>query len=184
METGVRTRSFFLFLFLLWATSAVGSDGQDLRAQQGAELLRPFKSELQAALQQGLARGPAAAIDACRVRAPAIAAAQSRSGVRMGRSSHRLRNRANAPPGWVAPVLDAYTNGAGDRRPWVVSAGPGRTGYVEPIYIQPKCLLCHGAELSAPVATQLQALYPDDHATGFRAGDFRGVFWVEFPTPR
>jgi len=23
-------------------------------------------------------------------------------------------------------------------------------------------------------------LYPDDQATGFSEGDFRGVFWVEF----
>jgi hypothetical protein len=31
------------------------------------------------------------------------------------------------------------------------------------------------------VASSIAELYPDDEATGFSAGDFRGVFWVEFP---
>lgn len=184
MVTSVRTRILVLFAVSAWAAAAPGSEALDPRAQHGANLLQPFKRDLQAALQQGLAQGPAAAIDACRIQAPRIAAGLSRAGVRLGRSSHRLRNPANEPPSWVVPLLDGYKDEPGDRAPRLVAAGPDRTGYAEPIYIQPKCLLCHGSELAPPVAVKLEVLYPEDRATGFQAGDFRGVFWVEFPTPR
>ena len=146
--------------------------------------MQPFKGDLKTALQRGLAKGPAVAIDACRVQAPAIAASLSRNGVRIGRTSHRLRNPANAPPAWVAPLLESYLGAAGAGAPRAVAVAPGRGGYVEPIYVQTKCLLCHGPDVAASVAAQLQWLYPDDRATGFQAGDFRGLFWVEFPTDR
>jgi hypothetical protein len=42
------------------------------------------------------------------------------------------------------------------------------------------CLTCHGSEIDAEVREQLAADYPMDRATGFEAGDLRGVFWVEF----
>ena len=32
----------------------------------------------------------------------------------------------------------------------------------------------------AELAARIAELYPDDAATGFAAGDFRGVFWVEY----
>ena len=54
-------------------------------------------------------------------------------------------------------------------------------GYVEPIMVQPMCLVCHGEALQPGVAAQIDERYPEDRATGFKAGDFRGVFWVEFP---
>ena len=31
------------------------------------------------------------------------------------------------------------------------------------------------------VASRISELYPEDRATGFEAGDLRGIFWVEFP---
>ncbi len=61
--------------------------------------------------------------------------------------------------------------------------GDGRVGYVEPITVQPLCLGCHGSTLAPGIADELNELYPDDRATGFAAGDFRGLFWVEFPAP-
>ena len=39
------------------------------------------------------------------LRAPEIAAGLSTDGVRVGRTSHRLRNPANAPRPWMEPVL-------------------------------------------------------------------------------
>jgi hypothetical protein len=62
-----------------------------------------------------------------------------------------------------------------------VDLGGGRVGYVEPIEVQPLCLACHGEALAEPVRARLEALYPHDRAVGFRAGDFRGLFWAELP---
>ncbi|MDJ0926116.1 MAG: DUF3365 domain-containing protein [Gammaproteobacteria bacterium] len=148
--------------------------------RRGAEILQPFKRDLQAALQAGLADGIAGAIDVCRVQAPAIAASHAAESIRVGRTSHRLRNPANAPADWMKPVLADYLEGGG-RDPRLVPLADGTVGYVEPIVTQPLCLTCHGASLAPEVAKELAELYPDDQATGFRAGDLRGIFWARFP---
>jgi hypothetical protein len=150
------------------------------KAARGAELLAPFKADLKAALVQGMASGPADAVTVCRDQAPQIAAALSVDGVRMGRSSHRLRNPANAAQEWLAPVVAGFADGALALAPQLVDIGDGRTGYVEPIVVQPLCLTCHGTDLEPELAARIAELYPDDSATGFAAGDFRGVFWVEY----
>jgi hypothetical protein len=141
----------------------------------------PFKQDLQQALKGGLEEGPAEAIQVCRVKAPGIADALSVDGVRMGRSSHKLRNPDNTAPDWAGPIMQAYLDDASSREPRVVELDGDRRGYVEPIVAQPLCLTCHGSELAPEVAAQLAELYPDDKATGFEAGDLRGVFWLEFP---
>ena len=147
---------------------------------RGAELLAPFKSDLKKALSTGMQEGPAAAIEVCSELAPGIAQSLSVDGVRMGRSSHRLRNPDNAPPEWLVPLIERYASGDDELLPRMVAIGEGRTGYAEPIVVQPVCLTCHGSQIDAGIAQQLAALYPEDRAFGFDAGDFRGVFWVEF----
>lgn len=166
----------FLMAFLLLSGTVTGSEPED-----GPRLLAPFKQHLQQALRAGLSSGPAEAIALCRDEAPAIAEALSGDSVRMGRSSHRLRNPANAGPRWVAPILEAYVKDTSERLPRTVVLEDNLRGYVEPIFVQPVCLACHGEDLAADVAAQVNELYPADQATGFEVGDLRGVFWVEFP---
>lgn len=171
--------------FLLTATLAVlcvacTPAPVDFRAK-GAELLVPFKTNLKVALTEGMASGPVEAINACRVEAPEIAAELSVDGVVMGRSSHKLRNPDNATPEWLAPVLRGFADGSRDLAPIAMSIDNGRMGYAEPIMTQPMCLTCHGENLQPEIAELLSNNYPQDEATGFKAGDFRGVFWVEFP---
>lgn len=176
----ILTRFYLLILATLSPSFVPAADTSDPAAQRGAALLQPFKARLKSALQQGMAEGPGAAINACRVQAPQIAAGLSQDGVRMGRSSHKLRNPANQGPAWVEPLLKRYSTAPTTAGPVVAALPAGRVGYVEPIYVQPQCLACHGESLAPSVAAQLRALYPEDRATGFAAGDFRGVFWVEF----
>lgn len=166
------------FVFALMAGVVLA---QDSEPGPGARLLAPFKQDLQQALLDGLAQGPEEAIAACRIRAPAIADALSRDGVRVGRASHRLRNPANAAPDWVAPILDAYANDPSDRAPRTIPLGDDQSGYVEPIILQPLCLTCHGETLAPGVASRIRELYPTDRAVGYEAGELRGVFWVEYP---
>ena len=147
---------------------------------RGAATLKPFKMELKSALELGLAEGPDAAIEVCQLRAPRIAAESSSSSVRVGRTSHKLRNPANAPAGWMKPLLADYLADAEARAPRAVALEGGRVGYVEPILVQSLCVTCHGEELAVPVRNRLRELYPEDQATGFRVGDLRGLFWVEF----
>jgi hypothetical protein len=149
-------------------------------ATRGAELLGPFKSDLMQALSSGMQEGPVAAIEVCSETAPGIAASLSVDGVRMGRSSHKLRNPDNAPPEWLEPLIADYVSGGSEMQPQTVALADGRTGYAEPIIVKPVCLTCHGTELDPGIAAQIAQSYPADEATGFSEGDFRGVFWVEF----
>ena len=171
-----------LILVVLVTTLCAGCErpSVDYRAE-GAALLAPFKTELKRALMKGMEAGPAEAISVCSVEAPGISARLSVDDVVMGRSSHKLRNVNNATPEWLAPVLRGYADGSTALEPIALSIDEGRMGYAEPIMVQPMCLACHGESLAPDVAAMISEAYPDDQATGFKAGDFRGVFWVEFP---
>lgn len=146
------------------------------------EALLPFKQQLQKALVTGMSEGAVEAISACKTEAPEIANSLSHSGVVVGRTSHRLRNLDNASPEWVEPILNTYLASQTDREPRDVLLPDGRTGYVEPIVVQPLCTTCHGDAITDEVATRINELYPADRAVGFKAGDLRGVFWVELPS--
>jgi hypothetical protein len=142
------------------------------------EMARTLMGELQAELEIG---GPAGAVVVCRDLAPMIAAhVTDEHGLRIGRTSHRLRNPSNRPPAWA---LEPVTGGV-DRQ--TILAGPGgELGVLLPIRVAPPCLTCHGDPdaIDPAVRTAISDSYPDDRATGFAEGDLRGWFWVEVPTP-
>ena len=142
--------------------------------------LAPFKSELMGALTAALRDGgPEIALEVCRVRAPEIAAEAAGNGVVIGRTSHRLRNPANAPEPWMEPLLTAYQANPADTASRAVRLDAAHVGYVEPIHVKPPCLMCHGTEVAPPVQDALASLYPEDRATGFAVDDFRGMFWAK-----
>lgn len=147
----------------------------------GAEAVLPFKKSLKGALLAGLEDGPLAAISACRVEAPDLAAQASIGGVKVGRASSRLRNPANAPKSWMRSTLDVYESDPNRREPVVVAVDDKTVGYMEPIFLQPLCVTCHGSALAPDLQAALGEMYPGDQATGYAAGDFRGVFWAELP---
>lgn len=178
MRTGFRLAAV---LVVLASVAACGDDADDeSQLARGAELLAPFKQEMKQALVAGLQQGPVAAISVCSEQAPAIAASLSVDGVRVGRSSHRLRNPDNEGPAWVEPLIEHYLD-SDERAPQVVRLDGERIGYVEAIETQSMCLACHGSVLAPELAATLQKTYPEDRATGFSEGDLRGVFWAEFP---
>lgn len=147
------------------------------------ELGRQLKSELTSASSE---TGSAGGVEVCRDRAPAIAADLSPDGVRVGRTALRVRNPDNAPDAWEHAVLSNFAErlgtGAdpGSIEHWEVQTASGqRIGrWMKAIPMQPQCVLCHGSELSEPLARTLRALYPEDEATGFEPGELRGAFSV------
>ena len=147
--------------------------------EKGAAAVLPFKKGLKGALVAGLEEGPVSAISACRVEAPKLAEKASSVTTRVGRTSRKLRNPANAPKPWMKPFLELYEQDPESREPAVVLIDDRTVGYVEPIFVQPLCVTCHGATLAPDLASKIEELYPDDAATGYAAGDLRGVFWAE-----
>jgi len=178
MNASMKQLSLCLSLIFLLPASGMA---QDDRMERGQQILLPFKQQLMKALQTGLQDGPLAALNACNLQAPGIAGANSQGRIIMGRSSHKLRNPGNAAPGWVKPVMDDYLNNPDSRDPRVLTLGNGRLGYVEPILLQSLCTTCHGTQMASPVLERIHELYPADQATGFSAGELRGVFWITFP---
>lgn len=173
-----------MHLFALVALAGEPDADALARAEAAATaLVTTLKERVQAAMAEG---GPAAAVAVCAGEAPAIAARVSaETGVRVGRSSSRLRNPDNAPPPWVADWLAAQ----GDR-PASTAAGLARVDptpdgrvarVVKPIAVQAPCLVCHGdpATLAPDVRAALAERYAADRATGYREGDLRGAVWAE-----
>lgn len=148
-------------------------------AEKGKAVIGAFKKKLlgmlSAAMNEG---GPAKAIPVCSDEAPALALDMAGSGVRVGRTSHKLRNPSNAPAAWMKPTLEEFAAKNGGE-PRVVRLPDGGAGYIEPLMTQELCVSCHGAQIAPEVQAQLDKLYPHDQATGFTAGDLRGIVWAE-----
>ena len=150
------------------------------RAQESAQA---FQKALQGRLREAMTQGgPPAAIDACSRDAARIAAeVATSSGVKLGRTSDRLRNASNTPPAWAVEPLHAAAGKKGaEVKPVAVDLG-SQVGVLLPITVAQACTGCHGAAdtMSPPVKAALAARYPADRATGYAEGDFRGFVWVE-----
>ena len=139
-------------------------------------LAKRLSDRLGAAMKAG---GPSAAVGVCRDEARVIATEVSaQKGVAIGRTSFKLRNPSNTAPAWAEPYVAERT----EDDVFLVGRGGGLRVLL-PIGVQPKCLVCHGDAVTLPEKVQatLTEHYPEDHATGFEAGDLRGWFWVEVP---
>jgi len=176
----IRLIPFLVALLVAFAAADAGAPIDAELAEDGAKRLQPFKRDMKQALMSGLQQGTDRAIDACRLEAPAIAGRHGNDSVLMGRTSHKLRNPANAPPDWVAPLLAEYVDSTRSG-PSVVQIDDDTAGYIEPIMLQPVCLACHGSAIAPDVAAKIDAAYPDDQATGFAEGELRGLWWIRFP---
>jgi hypothetical protein len=170
-------------LLALFACGPHGpSDAETTARAQAA--IGPFKKSLKDALLAELAKSPASAIDVCAEKAPALAREASKEGVRVGRASAKLRNPANAPPGWLTPVMAELARApSGTAASRVVDLGDGKRGYAEAIWVDAPCLLCHGAAIAPDVEAKIAERYPQDGARGYQAGELRGVFWAELDAP-
>ena len=133
-----------------------------------------FQGALQKELQTAMAHGgPVEAVAVCADRAPKLRADTERDfGVHLGRASTRRRNPSPAAPPWVTDWLAANPNGGAGIDDGARLLRPLLTGDV--------CLKCHGdpTTFSPELRNKIDSLYPNDRATGFKAGELRGVLWA------
>ena len=159
----------------------------DMEAADAHQLARAveardaFASRLMGKLTGAIAEGgPGNAVGICNTEAPLIAEGINEEfGVRIGRTSHKLRNPNNTPPSWMSTSVSEI------REEPAAFTGPGGVlGAVYPIRVAAPCLLCHGdpGAIIPEARSRIAELYPDDRATGFAAGDLRGWFWIEVPS--
>lgn len=129
-----------------------------------------------------MAEGPVSAARFCADNAQAMTGGVAEdTGVRVGRSSSRLRNPANAGPQWVRAWLQAQEGRDPASIAPATAVEDGVARFVAPIRVAGPCLVCHGAPDSFDPAlrSELAERYPDDRATGYALGDLRGALWAE-----
>ena len=153
-------------------------DSRRAEAKAAAQALgRALKARLSEAIQAG---GVPEGISACKLAAPEITANEGRgSGLKIGRTSFKLRNPANSPPDWALSDVAGRVES-----PTFSTAPDGTLQALLPIRLEGLCLSCHGpeADLTPEVRAALARDYPEDRATGFASGDLRGWFWIEVPS--
>jgi hypothetical protein len=154
---------------------------QDAGHQVKAEAARTeLAGMLMGRLQEVLkTQGPEQAIEVCQTEAPAMAEKVGRShGVRIGRTSTKLRNPSNRTPAWAEAQVAAQV-----AEPRFIKAPDGGMRALLPIRLGEACQVCHGPEkdIAPGVRSALKKKYPQDQATGYQAGELRGWFWVEVP---
>lgn len=168
------------------ALDAVAADEAELVAEARSRA-SAFASDLQATLKAAIqAGGLTQGIEVCKTAAPALADQHSVEGWSIGRTSMRVRNPGNVPDAWQAEQLEMMAVAPlQDGRPMSVwrtteYQGQPRFEYMQAIPTGEVCLKCHGSNLAEEVQQTVNALYPEDQATGFELGDLRGAFVVRY----
>jgi len=174
-------------------TNAMAEDAApaDALTAQARGIVAKFADKLKGELMGAMkGDGPVKAIEVCSVAAPAIAKEASADGWTVKRTALKLRNAKAAPDAWEKQTLETFeaekAKGADVtklERAEIVDAGGVRTfRYMKaiPTAAEP-CLACHGGSIAEPVKAKIAELYPQDQATGFKAGDIRGAFTLSKP---
>lgn len=151
-----------------------------------AKAFATLSGELQAAMAAG---GVTNALSACSEKAPRLTAEMAKAeGVVLRRVSHRSRNPANAADAADQKRIADWSAGlaAGTAPTPMVERRPdGGAVFRAPILLAaPACLKCHGepgVDIAPSDLERIRELYPADTAAGFKAGEVRGMWRVEFP---
>ena len=180
-------------LLLLSPLVASAQDADALLAasrETAGQLIQQLGAQLRAELAKG---GPEGAVVVCKNVAPELAGRLSReTGWRVSRVSLKTRNPLlGSPDAWEQRGLEEFDRrvAAGEKAETlevteVVEEPAGRYyRYMKALPVQPLCLTCHGtAETISPdVQQRLRLEYPNDRATGYRAGQVRGAVTVKRP---
>ena len=180
-------------LLLLWPLVASAQDADALLAasrETAGLLIHQLGAQLRAELANG---GPEGAVAVCKDIAPELAGRLSReTGWRVSRVSLKTRNPLlGSPDAWEQRGLEEFDRrvAAGEKAETlevdeVVEEPAGRYyRYMKALPVQPLCLTCHGTAETIPpdVQQRLRVEYPNDRATGYRAGQVRGAVTVKRP---
>lgn len=165
---------------------AVRSEG----SAAASELMSVLQFNLVSTLERG---GPAEAVEFCAGRALALTDSVSESlgdGISIKRVSELYRNPENAPDASEFAAIHHFETVLAEtgRLPddWVQVTPAGELRYYRPLMMGPPCLACHGPldTMDPAVVEALEAAYENDLATGYEAGDFRGLIRVSVSDER
>ena len=157
--------------------------------QRGQEITKRAFGLLSSNLMQAVAQGGVTnAMSFCSTRAlPLTRSAVEGKRVVLRRVSNKARNPKNKADASELKILRAFSEklAAGEKpSPIVRTHANGAATYFAPIPLNnPLCLNCHGVpgkEIKPEALKLLKKLYPKDEATGFKFGELRGMWRVDF----
>ncbi|PCI32745.1 MAG: hypothetical protein COB54_06515 [Alphaproteobacteria bacterium] len=167
--------------------SETSPSNQDQRVQEARGLIKNYAGQLKTTLVHAIKTdGAIAAIDVCARQAPEIALSLSEdSPWTIGRTSLKARNSGSAPDAWELTVMADFQKRlqAGEDIKTLDHQELTENGtvfrYMKAIPTGGLCLTCHGESIAPDLKHQILSFYPDDRATGFKAGDIRGAFTLQ-----
>lgn len=144
-----------------------------------------LSSHLKFAMESG---GVDGAIQYCSVKAiPLVDSLSEAHNVEVRRTSAKYRNPEDKPTDFEKKMLNYFKKKKeeGKKLHPAVKKGPdGKVTYFHPITIGNKlCLNCHGEPgktMTEESLKSIKELYPEDRATGYKQGDFRGLWVIIF----
>ncbi|TDB66916.1 Tll0287-like domain-containing protein [Arundinibacter roseus] len=145
------------------------------------------KAVMQALMKAISEKGTAHAVDFCNTNAlPILAGQTAGKQIRIERISEKYRNPADKPTLKDLPVLHSFAKKHADKEPLkpILIENKKQAIYFKPILVaMPTCLKCHGdptTDIEPTTLRVIQEKYPDDRATGYASGDFRGLWKITF----
>lgn len=193
LDTGIRRGPMVRLALLLFLIAGTAQASEDFALEKGRRAAGDLTGSIQRRLVSTIREsGPAGAVYTCAYQAQAVVSdVAKKQGVSAKRTSLKLRNPANAPDDYEKQLLVRFEalqreGSLPDER-----VEPLREGgvvvyrYVRPILVENLCLSCHGAPDQIPedVRRVLESNYPGDRATGYAAGDLRGIVSIVVRTP-
>lgn len=145
-------------------------------------VFKSMSGKLKSAME---ASGVSGAVEYCNLAAsPLVDSLATAYQVTIRRTSHRLRNPANAPSAMEQSIIDQYLQLGPQQLPAPqIEVESDKVHYYAPIFLMDNCLKCHG-DVTRDIATTdyevIKRLYPDDLATGFKSGELRGIWSLTF----
>ena len=158
--------------------------------QKGKAIAQKTFATLAGQLKKSLAKGGVPnAIQYCNVAAfPLVDSLSKVHQAKIRRTSLKVRNPKDAPTQVEKNILDKYATqaAAGEKLKPIIEQNSNNTiTFYAPIKVNAFCLQCHG-QIGESLAEEnyqvIQKHYPNDKATGYKDGDLRGIWSIEFTT--
>ena len=163
-------------------------DSTEIYLEKGQQITAAVFSALSSKLQNAMEDGGVEnALAYCNLNALNIVDSLSAiHQAQIRRVSDRYRNPKDQPNKSEKEIIANYKNElkkGNEIMPKVVPGPAGRPYFYAPIFVNDLCLKCHGTigeELTQADAALIKKYYPDDLATGYKRGDFRGIWSIGF----
>ncbi|HSP82517.1 MAG TPA: DUF3365 domain-containing protein [Gillisia sp.] len=177
-----------VFLGMLSCDNSLTEKEKQEYTNKGNEISQAtFKALSEKLTEQMKLGGPALAIPFCNIEAmPLTRELSEEYDVTIKRTSDKLRNQENKPTTRELEIINIYHKLISEEReltPIVEVDNNNKKHYYAPILLKTNCLTCHGNVpefVSVKTDSIIKSLYPFDMAIGYKDGDLRGIWSIEF----